>query len=62
MTTARLSAALHTLHWGPTALAEELDVNERTVRRWLSGQNEAPAAVVRWLERLAAFHEAHPPP
>jgi len=62
MTPTRLSNALAVLRWGPTDLADEINVNERTVRRWLVGQNETPEWVLEWLETLAAFHEAHPAP
>lgn len=58
----RLSTALYSLHWGPIDLARILDVNERTIRRWLSGQNEPPDAIVAWLEQIVAWLEANPPP
>lgn len=60
--TSRFLAALGALHWGPVVLSELLDVNERTVRRWIAGQNDPPPAVLEWLEKLAAFVEANPPP
>ena len=37
----------------------EVNVNERTVRRWVAGTNDPPEALVAWLETLAAFHAAH---
>lgn len=60
--TQRLHAALGALHWGPVVLSELIDVNERTVRRWMAGQNDPQPAVLEWLERLAAFVDANPPP
>lgn len=59
---ARLSAALAPIHWGPVDLARKLNINERTVRRWLAGQNEPPPNILAWLEAVAAFHLANPPP
>jgi hypothetical protein len=58
----RLSMALRTLHWGPQVLTDLLAINERTIRRWLSGQNDPPPALLEWLELLAAFVKANPPP
>jgi len=43
-------------------LAELLLVNERTVRRWIAGTAVCPEAIVVWLEDLARYHEARPPP
>lgn len=60
--TERLCVALTTLHWGPTDLADEVDVNERTARRWIAGQNETPELILAWLETLAAFHADNPAP
>jgi ribosome-binding protein aMBF1 (putative translation factor) len=60
--TSRFSAALSAIGWGCSALAARLGVNERTVRRWASGQNHPPAAVLAWLERVAAFLAADPGP
>jgi transcriptional regulator with XRE-family HTH domain len=59
---ARFSLALRGLRWGPRELAEMLAINERTIRRWLSGQNDPPPALLEWLELLAAFVNANPPP
>lgn len=58
----RLSTALYALHWGPINLARILEVNERTIRRWLSGQNEPSERIVAWVELLVEFFEDHPPP
>ena len=59
---ARLSAALVAIGWGPTELGRQAGINERTVRRWLAGQNEPPGAILAWLETLAEFHAANPAP
>ena len=58
----RLRTALDRLHWSGRSLAAILGHNERTVRRWIAGEYEAPDDVLAWVETLAAFHEAHPPP
>lgn len=58
----RLRNALTTMRWGYVALANELRVNERTVRRWVAGRNEPPPDILAWLEEMAAFVESHPPP
>lgn len=58
----RLSDALATLHWGPQVASRILDVNERTVRRWLVGQNEPPSDILAWVEQCASFVRDHPPP
>lgn len=62
MTAARLSSALHVLRWTPTVLAREIHVNDRTVRRWLAGQNPPPLRILDWLEDLALHHQANPAP
>lgn len=58
----RLRACLASLCWSQRGLAAVLRVNERQVRRWASGAYAPPARVAEWLERLASYHEAHPPP
>ena len=58
----RLSIAMLHIGWGATGLAEQVGVNERTVRRWISGDNPPPEPILEWLEGLAAFHQADPPP
>jgi DNA-binding transcriptional regulator YiaG len=60
--TTRFTTALSTIGWGSSVLAHRLGVNERTVRRWASGQNPPPTAVLAWLERVAAFLAADPGP
>lgn len=62
MTPSRLSRALRTIRWTPSDLGRAVNVNERTVRRWLDGSFEPPAPVLAWLEDLAAYMAAHPPP
>ena len=58
----RMRAALGTLFWGAGSLAGALGVRGDTAKKWLSGKSAMPAGILPWLERLAAFHRANPPP
>ena len=57
----RFRDCLAALDWSQRGLAALLDVDERQVRRWATG-SRIPEPVAAWLETLAQFHEAHPPP
>lgn len=39
-----------------------LGCDERLVRRWGAGSVSVPVGIAEWIERLATFHEANPPP
>lgn len=54
--------ALETLGWSWVFLAEKLDCNERTVRRWANGTREVPEPIAMWLADLALYHNDRPPP
>ena len=41
-------------HRWQTALSKELQVNDRTVRRWAAGASEVPTSVALWV-RLMGF-------
>ncbi len=58
----RLNAALETLHWSAQSFAHVARINERTARRWAAGAYEPPEDLLHWLETMAAFHRANPPP
>lgn len=58
----RLSAALTAIRWGPRALAEATGYSERTIYRWLCGQNDAPEELVTWAENMGDHLENNPPP
>jgi ribosome-binding protein aMBF1 (putative translation factor) len=45
-----------------TSLARMLEYDARLVRRWAAGKEAVPNDVGEWLEKLAAFLEANPPP
>ena len=62
MTADRFRACLDALSWTGRGLAALLGVDERQVRRWAAGDYAVPPAIADWLERLAGFHEANPPP
>ena len=62
MTHQRLSEILKLMAWGPSALAAEVSVSERTVRRWLTGESPVPPRLHGWLEHHAAYRLAHPAP
>lgn len=58
----RLRLALATIRWSQRTLAAALRRDEKQVRRWLEGAYQPPDDVLAWLDTLAAFHAAHPPP
>ena len=58
----RMRAALGALYWGAGSLAGALGVRADTAGKWLAGKSRMPAGILAWLERLAAFHRANPPP
>ena len=62
MTTDRLSQVLADLGWSSQELARRLNIAERSVRRWLSGQQEVPPGIETWLEAMAALMRSGPPP
>lgn len=61
MTPERLRECLAALRWSQRGLADALACDERQVRRWAAGAT-VPPSVAAWLERLASYHERHPPP
>jgi DNA-binding transcriptional regulator YiaG len=58
----RLTAALTSLRWSQGLLATTLRLSPSTVRHWVAGRAPPPPALLDWLERLAAHHEADPMP
>lgn len=62
MTPERFRECLATIGWTPHQLATILSMEERQTRRWASGAYAVPERVAEWLERVAAFHAANPPP
>ena len=58
----RVSAALYAITWRALDLAAVVGVRYDTARHWLNGRLAVPPAMLAWLEDLAAYHTAHPPP
>jgi ribosome-binding protein aMBF1 (putative translation factor) len=57
-----INECVETIGWSLRYLAYRLACDDRTVRRWASGQNACPPEVIKWLNRLAKVHEKHPAP
>jgi transcriptional regulator with XRE-family HTH domain len=62
MTPTERRAALQAIGWSQRGLADRLQWDEGTVRRWMRDGGEAPPDIDRWLATLAQFHDEHPPP
>ena len=62
MTPPEFRLCLDLLAWSQRGLARLLGLDDRSVRRWASGQNAIPGNIAHWLATLAAFHAKHPPP
>jgi ribosome-binding protein aMBF1 (putative translation factor) len=62
MTPDRFRTCLDAIGWSGRWLAAMLQVDERQVRRWASGQYAIPDNIGDWLETLADVHERNPPP
>jgi hypothetical protein len=63
MTPDERKAAIDAIGWSWQYLAGLLAIDERTARRWFRDPDtRVPPAVDEWLELLADFHRAHPPP
>ena len=62
MTPSEFRVCLELLDWSQRGLAKLLGRDDRTVRRWATGDNEVPDDVAEWLAVLAACHAQHPPP
>ena len=58
MTADRLRECLAVLRWSQVVLASELNLNERTVRRWVSGANPVPLWVAQRIEAGMVSHDA----
>lgn len=61
MTPSRLRECLELVGWSQRALADYVGINERQVRRWAAGA-AIPEPIAAWIDTLAQFHEANPPP
>lgn len=62
MTPTRLRECLQACDWTQRGLARLLGRDEGSVRQWARGAVRVPDDVAEWLEKVARFHERHPPP
>lgn len=62
MDATEIRACLVLLSWSQRQLAEVLQVDEGTVRKWARNRQPLPAALAPWLRRLAKVHADNPPP
>jgi len=53
---------LATIGWSQPKLVAITGRNRQTIWRWCKGIHRPPWAISHWLEDLAKYHEAHPPP
>lgn len=58
----RLNTAMRFACLETAAITRLLGAHKSTVHRWVCGQMNPPLEVVEWLEHLAAFRVANPPP
>jgi transcriptional regulator with XRE-family HTH domain len=58
----RFRWCLEELNWSQRGFARAMDIAFSTVQRWANGKNPVSPDIAAWLETLAVFHEAHPPP
>jgi hypothetical protein len=62
MTPSEFRICLEHLAWSQRGLAKLLQRDDRTVRRWATGDYEIPTDAAEWLAVLAECHAKHPPP
>ena len=62
MTPERLREVMHDLAMSDGQLIRALDVDDRRVRRWKSGERDIDPDVAAWLEGLAKYWQKNPPP
>ncbi len=58
----RLLVCLAVLGWSERELARRTGRHQTTIKRWTSGSGAVDDGTAAWLERLVAFHLAHPAP
>jgi hypothetical protein len=63
MTPDRFRECLEILHWSQRGFGDNiLQIGNREVRKWASGEAPVPVRIADTLERLAEFHTANPFP
>jgi hypothetical protein len=58
----RLLVCLAVLGWSERELARRTGRHQTTIKRWTGGSGAVDDGTAAWLERLVAFHLAHPAP
>jgi hypothetical protein len=58
----QFALALERLGWSNRCLASTIGGDERMIRRWIAGDQAMPHDLLNWLQELAAYVGAHPPP
>ncbi len=58
----RLLVCLAVLGWSERELARRTGRHQTTIKRWAGGSGAVDDDTAAWLERLVAFHLAHPAP
>lgn len=62
MSSYRLLICLVIVGWSVRDLARRLGRHQTSVMRWCNGLSPVPEEVADWLEKVVAFHAAHPAP
>ena len=62
MSAHRMLVYLAVLGWSERELARRTGRHQTTIKRWTGGSGAADDGTAAWLERLVAFHLAHPAP
>jgi len=62
MSAHRMLVCLAVLGWSERELARRTGRHQTTIKRWTGGSGAVDDGTAAWLERLVAFHLAHPAP
>ncbi len=57
-----IRTARESIGWSQQALADQLGTTATQVSKWERGRSRMRPVLWAWLQRLARFHEANPPP
>jgi transcriptional regulator with XRE-family HTH domain len=62
MTPDDIRVAREAIGWSQQALADQLGTTATQVQKWERGKVRMRPGLLGWLQRLAGFHVANPPP
>lgn len=62
MNATEYNACMQAIGWSQHELARRLGVSPGKTKRWGNGQYPVPRDVARWLQRVARWIHANPPP